>query len=228
MATINNIDELYRLIDGLKQIGIEPDGKLEKQLTELEQKIINDKILPIIANNLHPILKQIKRDLVLVVDYSPEEGVKVTLSRRRNMSGAVEDTNFVATPQNIEPAREHRCSTKPRQSSSGNRRGTTLRVTFEDGTIISENTAKQTMMECIKKIGPQRVANLCNTYPGSILKRNYVNLITKERSDRYSHRQHSIGDGWLVFDNTSTEDKRKQLEAISDGLDLNLIVEVIL
>lgn len=226
MPTIN-IDELYRLIDEMQKLGVEPGEQLKSQLQEIENKIINEQILPIVANHIHPILKQIRRDLVLIVDYSPEEGVKVKTSRRRNMTGVISDTSVVVLPQNQELIREPRRNANPRQRSSSNRRGTTLRVTFEDGTIINERTAKETVIECIRKIGPQRVSNLCISHPGTILRRNGVHLVSKQRSNQYSHRQHNIGDGWLVFDNTSTADKKKQLKAISDGLGLNLIIETI-
>lgn len=226
MPTIN-IDELYRLIDEMQKLGVEPGEQLKSQLQEIENKIINEQILPIVANHIHPILKQIRRDLVLIVDYSPEEGVKVKTSRRRNMTGVISDTSVVVQPQNQEPIRETRSNINPRQSSSGNRRGTTLRVTFDDGSVIYERNAKETIMECIIKIGPQRVANLCNTHPGTILRRNGVHLVSKLRDNRYGHRQHSIGDGWLVFDNTSTADKKKQLKAISDALSLDLRIETI-
>lgn len=40
-------------------------------MSELEEDIIKKEILPVVTETIEPALKQVQRDLVLVVDYHP-------------------------------------------------------------------------------------------------------------------------------------------------------------
>lgn len=202
--------------------------KALKLLQELEEKIIQDKVVPAVKEMIEPVLSQFQRNIVLVVDYSPEEGVQVKMSEKRSSSDIKlnietirpDTTTHKEVPQKVYVAKNSSNDTERKKK-------TVLRVTFSDGTVICESIANDTMIECIKKIGIQAVADLCYKHPETTLRRNGVNLVTKLRSEKYPDRQTSIGNGWLVFNCTSTKDKKKQLMAISDSLGLKLKVEVV-
>ena len=88
---MSKLQVLYEAREKLKSFGIEPNADLEKQLSELEEKIIRDEIVPIITDKVKPVLKQVKREVVIVVENSPENGINVYLSRKRNVTSALSD-----------------------------------------------------------------------------------------------------------------------------------------
>lgn len=88
---MSKLQVLYEAREKLKSFGIEPNADLEKELSELEEKIIRDEVMPIITDKVEPVLKQLKREVVIVVDHSPENGINVYLSRKRNVTSALSD-----------------------------------------------------------------------------------------------------------------------------------------
>ena len=235
---MSKLQVLYEAREKLKSFGIEPNADLEKQLSELEEKIIRDEIVPIITNKVEPVLKQVKREVVIVVEHSPETGINVYLSRKRNVTSALSDAISISSNQTqtsiynaTEPTHhpqmvaEYTRIERPR--SSGMKKATVLRVTFPDGTVISDSRAVETLKKCIIKFGPERVAQLCLQPVDSILQLNRVNLVTKKRDEMYANRQHNIGNGWLVFTCSNTPSKKRQIEAIAKALGIKIRVEIV-
>ena len=235
---MSKLQELYEAREKLKSLGIEPNADLEKQLSELEEKIIRDEIVPIITDKVEPVLKQVKREVVIVVEHSPETGINVYLSRKRNVTSALSDAISISSNQTqtsiynaTEPTHhpqmvaEYTRIERPR--SSGMKKATVLRVTFPDGTVISDSRAVETLKKCIIKFGPERVAQLCLQPVDSILQLNRVNLVTKKRDEMYANRQHDIGNGWLVFTCSNTPSKKRQIEAIAKALGIKIRVEIV-
>lgn len=235
---MSKLQELYETREKLKSLGIEPNADLEKQLSELEEKIIRTEIVPIITDKVEPVLKQVKREVVIVVEHSPKDGINVYLSRKRNVTSALSDaisissnipientytsvspitrTNRVAETQRIE---------RPRSGDTS--KASALRVTFADGTVICERKTVDTLKKCIVKFGPERVAQLCLQPVDNILQLNRVNLVTKKRDEMYANRQHEIGNGWLVFTCSNTPAKKRQIEAIAKALNIKVRVELV-
>lgn len=235
---MSKLQELYEAREKLKSLGIEPNADLEKQLSELEEKIIRDEIVPIITDKVEPVLKQVKREVVIVVENSPENGINVYLSRKRNVTSALSDAISISSNQTqtsiynaTEPTHhpqmvaEYTRIERPR--SSGMKKATVLRVTFPDGTVISDSRAVETLKKCIVKFGPERVAQLCLQPVDSILQLCGVNLVTKRRDNMYGGRQHDIGNGWLVFTCSNTPSKKRQIEAIAKALGIKIRVEIV-
>lgn len=103
-----------------------------------------------------------------------------------------------------------------------------IQVTFPDGRVICENKTKDTVEKVIIAVGIEKVAHLCDIVPeNSPLLRNRVKLVTKSLHPKYGNRQHLIRDDWRVFDGTNNPDKVKQIQAISDGLGLNLKIDYV-
>ena len=66
---MSRLSDLYKAMETLQKEGISFDEKLEKQVSELEEKIIKQEIIPSLADNIEPLLKPIQRDLALLVEY---------------------------------------------------------------------------------------------------------------------------------------------------------------
>ena len=65
---MTKLQKLYSTIQNLKELGLELGEDLLKQTAELEHNIIKKEILPVISEKIEPVICQIQRELVLVVD----------------------------------------------------------------------------------------------------------------------------------------------------------------
>ena len=224
---MSKLEELYETREKLQSLGIAPNADLERQLEELEEEIIRNEIVPIITDKVEPVLKQVRREVVLVVEHNPENGVQVHLSRKRNVANVFSDAVTISSVQLNNVVREHKEGiSRPR--TTGMKPATKLRVTFmDDGEVISESIAADTLKKAILKFGVERVAQLCIAPYDSILQLNRVNLVTKKRDEQYANRQHEIGNGWLVFTGSNTPSKKRQIEAIAKALSVKVKVEIV-
>lgn len=100
MATLK---ELYTTLKSLRDMNLPIDDKLLKAADDLEEKIIKEEILPALSQNIEPLLNEIQRDLVLVVEHHPGQPLSVALSRKAKISDFTD-----AKRLEIDPEVEHR------------------------------------------------------------------------------------------------------------------------
>lgn len=87
-----------------------------------------------------------------------------------------------------------------------------------DGTVIAYPKAKDTFVETVKRIGPERIRPLG-------LRWCKVPLISNTVDGTYP--QTHVGGGWYLITHSGTAVKRKQLLKIADLLHLPLRVEIL-
>lgn len=110
----------------------------------------------------------------------------------------------------------------------GNSRKTVLSVYLpNENKTICERFAADTLKGIIDMIGLQRVAEACRRNIDSVLNSNSVPLVTKVRDAEYGHRQHDVGNGWLVFTGTNTMVKKRQLDMLKEIYHLNMQVAIV-
>lgn len=220
MAT--KLEELYSIIQYSQKNGIKLGDDVFKQINEAEEKIIRDEILPIIGQDIEPTLSQIKRELVLVVEYRPGEPISVALSRKTKISQIVDAKPIVANPRKLsKPVKSDDPATaqephEPTKYVTNHTKG--LRVQFPDGTVVCNKTAIDTEIDVLHRIGFERAAKVGITY-------SKWPLIGKKKRPTEAGKvwQHEI-DGWYIYSNTSNERKKADLKAISDYYNLGLII----
>lgn len=208
----SNLETLYQFIESSKKLGIELPDNILKQTAELEEQLIREDVLPMLRDNIAPVLQQIKRELILVVEYNPNEDISVRLSRKRNLTDLSEA--ILLTPDPV-PDIKRRAS----QQRVGKRKPNThLRVTMSNGKVFcNEKDATDTFCEVLYEIGLMRVRQL-EIMPSGI------NLVSTSKDE--NRQQRKLGD-FYIFTNRSTRQKADQLKEISDRLHLNLKIEVL-
>lgn len=209
---MTKLEKLYSTIQNLKELGLELGEDLLKQTNELEQEIIKKEILPVISEKIEPIISQIQRELVLVVDYVPNEPLSVRLSRKRNFSAEMETIEIVPDPQV-----EHNIGTIKRNTTKKSSK-TNLRVTFPDGKIIENRFAYETLYEVVKLAGTEKVRSLGIIQCG-------VPLVSNTLDNFYNQKE--ISKGLYLITHSSTVQKRQQIERISEALKLELKVDIV-
>ena len=77
---MSKLSKLYSMIANAQELGIELGAEVYKQTDKLEEEIIKKEILPVVKDQIEPTMRQIKRDLTLVVDYVPGAPIRIRLS----------------------------------------------------------------------------------------------------------------------------------------------------
>ena len=127
---MSKLQKLYDMIQYSKELNLPLPDEYLQQANELEEEIIKKEILPILSEKIEPVIGQIQRELVLVVDYIPNEPLSVRISRKRNFTASMETIEIVPDPKV-----EHNVGNIKRNSPTKSAK-TNLRVTFRDGTIV--------------------------------------------------------------------------------------------
>jgi hypothetical protein len=210
---MTKLEKLYQSIANLKELGLPLHDETLKAVDNLEEELITNEVIPRLADTIEPIIKQIQRPIVLVVDYVPEESLSVRLTRKRVITDETETKQYSLAP--IEKDKTNKTNKAHTFSPKSPKTG--LKVTFPDGTIINRRFAYETLLDTIEKIGISTVENLH-------IKHLTLDLISKVKDDFY--HQHEIN-GYLILTHSSTIKKYQQIEEISKKLNLNLKIEVI-
>ena len=212
---MTKLEKLYNFIESSKEVGVKLPNDVLRQVEELEEDIIKKEILPIVTQNIEPALKQVQRELVLVVDYHPGEPISVSLSRKTNIAELIDAKLLEQDPQV-----EHRDGTKRNKPVERINEKSVLRVTFPDGTVIEDKKAKITFTKTIQKIGLMRVRNLGIAFCG-------VPVVSNTLDKKYGKTQVPVEGGLYVLTHSSTHDKKKILDRIAIKLGVKLLVEEI-
>ena len=213
---MTRLEKLYLALETFKKEGLEFNAEQEAQLRDAEEDIIRKEILPVITEKIAPLLSQIKREIVLVVDSNPEKELRVNISRKVNFKDFIPDVVEIKP----DPIVTHR-ELGPRKNPGGNNAPkTTLRVTMPDGKVIVHNKAKDTFIDVIKEIGVEKVRAIG-------LKFCKIPIVSNRRDEKYGTAQHPVDGGWLILTHSSTADKKKMLDRIANALHINMMVEII-
>lgn len=234
---METLKELYNALDTLRKMGLPVDDKLLAAADEREEKIIKEDILPALSQIIEPQLKEIQRDLVLVVEHHPGEPLRVALSRKANHSEIIREmlnakplTSTTDTPVQASYTPVEDSTPDTPSAITPNDEGTQeryknpskgLRVTFPDGVVIYHPKAIDTFIETLQRIGLERVASLgleCGGY-------NIVSRTQRPPTPNCTW-QHRVGDRY-IYSNISNQVKVSFLQQISDSLRLSLKIELL-
>lgn len=214
---MTRLSDLYKAMETLKREGLPVDENLEKKANELEEEIIKKEILPILSKTIEPALQQVKRELVLVVDYMPGQPLSVHLSRKRNFSDQLIDAKAMIP----DPEVSH--GSRVLDSDEKIKHGPTrmMSVLFPDGTVVAEKKAVDTLVAVVKRIGVSQVRKVVEDHKLVFCK---VPVISNRRDAKYGNTQKDLGNGWLLITHSNNPMKKSFIEKVSNVLDLGIIV----
>lgn len=216
---MSRLSDLYKAMETLRKEGLSLNEDLEKQVSELEENIIKKEILPIVTETIAPALKQVQRELVLVVDYVPGSPVSVHLSRKRNFTQQLTDAKEIV----LDPEVSHTSRSSNISESNKRRPARPLTISFPDGTVIAEKSAADTLMKVVQKIGVVKVRKVVEDYNLKFCK---VPVVSNRRDLKYGRRQKDLGGGWLLMTHSNNPMKRDFINRLSDILNLGIKVEL--
>ncbi len=211
---MSRLSELYNAMETLRKEGLS-DKDLERKVSEQEENIIKKDILPIVTESIEPALKQVQRELVLVVDYHPGQPISVSLSRKMNITKLIDAKLMEADPQvehkDLGPLKNKKNVIGPR---------TALCIHRKDGSILQEHNAATTFTSAITEAGLMNVRRLNIIFCG-------VNIVSTTRDKKYGNNQREAARGLYVLTHSSTKDKKKMLEIINKALNMGWKIDIV-
>ena len=212
---MSRLGDLYKAMETLRKEGLSLNEDLERQVSELEENIIKKEILPIVTETIERALKQVERELVLVVDYHPGMPISVSLSRKTNITELIEAKRLEADPEvdhkEFGPRKNKRTQVAPK---------TGLCIRRKDGTFLQEHNAATTFTSAIMEAGLIRVRQLDVRFCG-------INIVSTTKDKKYGHAQREVAPGLYVLTHSSTKDKSRILSKINKALNLGWKIEII-
>ena len=212
---MSRLSDLYKAMETLRKEGLSLNEDLERQVSELEEDIIKKEILPIVTENIEPALKQVQRELVLVVDYRPGHPISVALSRKTNITELIDAKRLEADPEV-----EHKELGPRKNKGRKNAPRTGLCIHKRDGSILQEHDAATTFVSAIVEAGLVRVRELN-------IKFCRINIVSTTKDKKYGKAQREAAPGLFVLTHSSTKDKKKMLDEISEALNMGWNVEIV-
>ena len=212
---MSRLSDLYKAMETLRKEGLSLNEDLERQVSELEENIIKKEILPIVTETIERALKQVERELVLVVDYHPGMPISVSLSRKTNITELIEAKRLEADPEvnhkEFGPRKNKRTQIAPR---------TGLCIYRKDGSILQERDAATTFTSAIIEAGLMRVRELNVRFCG-------INVVSTTKDKKYGNTQREAAPGLFVLTHSSTKDKKKMLDKINKALKMGWRIEIV-
>ena len=199
---MSRLGDLYKAMETLRKEGLSLNEDLERQVSELEEDIIKKEILPVVTETIEPALKQVQRELVLVVDYHPGMPISVSLSRK---------TNITVEHKEFGPRKNKRMQIAPK---------TGLCIRRKDGSILQEHDAATTFTAAIIEAGLMRVRELDVRFCR-------INVVSTTKDKKYGHAQREAAPGLYVLTHSSTKDKKKMLDKINKALNMGWKIEIV-
>lgn len=210
---MTKLEKLYQSIENLKELGLPLNQETLNAVSTMEEDLIKNEIIPRLSGSIEPIITQIKRPIVLVVDYVPDETLSVRLTRKRVITEDSETKEYPILSSRVKGNKTDKVLTSTPKSSK-----TRLKVIYPNGRVISNKYAYQTLIDVIENTGVNKVEKLKIEHLG-------MPLISKAKDDFYD--QHQLTDGSLIITHSSTYKKKQIIDEISNRLCLDLVVEII-
>ena len=212
---MSKLETLYNSIKGLEKVGLPLTEEMLEKVDELEELLIKTEVLPTLSKDLEPRLSQIQRGLVLVVEYKPGEPIRVALSRKTNITELLKAKRLEIDPQVEHKDGGHRTTKKGQIAPR-----TGLCIYRRDGSILQEHDAATTFTSAIVEAGLLRVRQLD-------LRFCRINIVSTTKDKKYGGAQREVEPGLYVLTHSSTADKKKMLDRISNRLNLGWKVEIV-
>ena len=212
---MSRLGDLYKAMETLRKEGLSLNEDLERQVSELEEDIIKKEILPVVTETIEPALKQVQRELVLVVDYHPGMPISVSLSRKTNITQLID-----AKLLEVDPEVEHKEFGPRKNKRTQIAPKTGLCIRRKDGSILQERDAATTFTSAIIEAGLMRVRELNVRFCR-------INVVSTTKDKKYGHAQREAAPGLYVLTHSSTKDKMKMLDKINKALDMGWRIEVV-
>ena len=199
---MEKLDKAYEAIEMLESLGLPVSIEQLHAVSQMEKDYLRDEIIPLIKQELEPLVNKMRNQFVLKVAYSKEDGVDINFSEPSKQS------------VNIFSGTEDRGYRKKKYI---------LRVKFPDNHVSCQKIVSNTFADVVKYAGPRNVERL-----GIMILGENIISTTRMENERYAAGQQEVEPGLYLCTYCDTDKKLEILKMINRELNLNLVIEKVL
>ena len=199
---MDKLDKTYEAVAMLETLGLPVSNEQLIAIAQMEKEYLRDEIIPLIKQELEPMVKKLRNQFNLKVVYSKENGLDIQFSE-----SAIQSANLFS-------GTDERNYRKKRYI---------IRVVFPNNRVSCHKIVANTFVDVIKYAGAENVERLGIMALGQ-------NIITNELHEKEQYRpyQREIEPGLYVNTFIDTDKKYEVLRIINRELNLNLTIEKVL
>ena len=168
----------------------------------MEKDNLQNEIIPLIKQELEPLVRKMRNKFQLSLTYSKEKGLNISIAEAQKQDHPEE-------PIAVEDGYRKKKSV--------------IRVTYPDKRVSFHKKSSDTFFDVIKSAGAKNVERM----GFEVLGKNLVSSSLFE-NEKYKKYQREVEPGLYVCTYCNTQRKLKILKEISRELNLNLVVEVVM
>lgn len=199
---MDKLDKTYEAVAMLESLGLPVSNDQLNVIAQMEREYLRDEIIPLIKQELQPLVEKMRNRFDLEITYSRTDGLDIQLTEQAKQSRSL----------------------FPNEDVKGYRKKKyIIRVTFPDNRVSCHKIVSNTFVDVIKYAGAKNVEQLGLTLLGE----NIISTSLLE-NERYAQSQQEIEPGLYVNTYCDTERKSDLLKTINRELNLNLIVEKVM
>lgn len=193
---MEKLDKAYEAIEMLEALGLPVSIEQRNAIDRMEKEYLQDEIIPLIKQELEPMVQKMRNQFNMKVVYSKEKGLDIQVSESVVQSG------------NLIPASDEHNYRKKKFI---------IRVVFPNNRVSCQKIVANTFFDVIKYAGAENVERLGIMALGQ-------NIITNELHEKEQYRpyQREIEPGLYVNTFIDTDKKYEVLKMINRELNLNL------
>ena len=198
---MDKLDKAYEAVDLLETLGLPVSNEQSNAIAQMEKDYLRDEIIPLIKQELEPMVQKMRNQFNMKVVYSKDKGLDILLSEPNMQSSVLSGTDD----------RNYR------------KKKFIIRVVFPDNRVSCQKIVANTFFDVIKYAGAENVERLGIMALGQ-------NIITNELHEKEQYRpyQREIEPGVYVNTFIDTDKKYEVLKMINRELNLNLTIEKVL
>lgn len=198
---MEKLDKAYEAVDLLETLGLPVSNEQSNAIAQMEKDYLRDEIIPLIKQELEPMVQKMRNQFNMKVIYTKENGLDILLSEPNMQSSVLSGTDD----------RNYR------------KKKFIIRVKFPDNRVSCQKIVSNTFADVIKYAGAKNVQQLGIM----ILGENIISPSLME-NERYAAAQQEIEPGLYLCTFCDTDKKLEILKMINRELNLNLSIEKVL
>ncbi len=199
---MDKLDKTYEAVAMLETLGLPVSNEQLIAIAQMEKEYLRDEIIPLIKQELEPMVKKLRNQFNLKVVYSKENGLDIQLSEPAIQSA------------NLFPGTDERNYRKKKYF---------IRVVFPNNRVSCHKIVANTFVDVIKYAGVENVERLGIMALGQNIISN-----TLHEKEQYHPYQREVSPGVYVNTFLDTDKKYEVLKMINRELNLNLTIEKVL
>ena len=199
---MDKLDKTYEAVAMLESLGLPVSNEQLIAIAQMEKEYLRDEIIPLIKQELEPMVEKMRNQFNMKVVYTKENGLDIQLSEPAMQSASL----FPGTDE-----RNYR------------KKKYIIRVVFPNNRVSCHKIVANTFVDVIKYAGVENVEKLGIMALGQ----NIISNVLHEK-EQYHPYQREIEPGLYVNTFLDTDKKYEVLKMINRELNLNLTIEKVL